>query len=70
MRYWGVLQAYADDWYRMPTPDEMHQQFEHWRSTNMEGYLVFAWRYPDDSPSTWLAHDSALKAQLAIENAR
>jgi hypothetical protein len=70
IRYWGVLQAYADDWYRLPTPDEMHQQFEHWRSTNMEGYLVFAWRYPDDSPSTWLANDSALQAQLAIENAR
>ena len=70
VRYWGVIQAYGDDWYKVPTPEEMHQQFEHWRSTNMEGYLVFAWRYPDDSPSTWLANNSALQAQLAIENAR
>jgi hypothetical protein len=70
IRYWGVLQAYGDDWYKVPTPDEMHQQFEHWRATNMEGYLVFAWRYPDDSPSTWLANNSGLQAQLAIENAR
>ena len=70
IRYWGVIQAYGDDWYKVPSPEEMHGQFEHWRSTNMEGYLVFAWRYPDDSPSTWLANNSALQAQLAIENAR
>jgi hypothetical protein len=70
VRYWGVIQAYGDDWYKVPTPEELHQQFDRWRSTNMEGYLVFAWRYPDDSPSTWLANDPALQAQLAIENAR
>jgi hypothetical protein len=70
VRYWGVIQAYGDDWYKVPTADELHQQFEHWRSTNMEGYLVFAWRYPDDSPGTWLAKNSALQAQLATENAR
>jgi hypothetical protein len=35
----------------------------------MEGYLVFAWRYPDDDPSLWLANNPALLAQLALENA-
>jgi hypothetical protein len=70
VRYWGVIQAHGDDWYKVPSPDELHQQFEHWRSTNMEGYLVFAWRYPDERPGSWLAHNGALKAQLEIENGR
>jgi hypothetical protein len=69
IRYWGVIQAHGDDWYKVPTPEELHQEFEHWRTTNMEGYLVFAWHYPDDRPSLWLAHHPRLQAQLAIENA-
>jgi hypothetical protein len=68
LRYWGVIQAYGDDWYKVPTPQELHRQFVHWRATNMEGYLVFAWRFPDDQPSQWLANNPALQAQLAIEN--
>lgn len=70
IRYWGVVQAYGDNWYKVPTPDELHQQFVHWRATNMEGYIVFAWRYPDDRPSLWLANHPALQAQVAVENAR
>ena len=70
VRYWGVVQAYGDDWYKVPTPAELHQQFVHWRATRMEGYLVFAWRYPDDEPSSWLANNPGLQSQLAIENAR
>jgi hypothetical protein len=69
IRYWGVVQAYGDNWYKVPTPAELHQEFVHWRATNMDGYLVFAWRYPDGRPSLWLANRPALKAQLAIENA-
>jgi hypothetical protein len=70
VRYWGVIQAHGDDFYKVPTPEELHQQFEHWRSTNMEGYLVFAWRYPRDRPKIWLANNPALRKQLAIENKR
>jgi hypothetical protein len=70
IRYWGVIQATGNDWYKVPTPEELHQQFVHWRATNMEGYLVFAWHFPDDNPSLWLANNPALQRQLAIENAR
>jgi hypothetical protein len=69
VRYWGVIQAHGDDWYKVPTAEELHQQFERWRSTNMEGYLVFAWRYPRDRPETWLANNVLLQTQLAVENA-
>jgi hypothetical protein len=70
IRYWGVIQAYGDDWYKVPTAEELHQEFVHWRRTRMEGYLVFAWRYPDDQPAQWLANNPSLQAQLAIENRR
>jgi hypothetical protein len=69
IRYWGVIQAHGDAWYKVPTADELHQQFVHWRATHMEGYLVFAWRFPDNDPSRWLANNLALQAQLALENA-
>ena len=65
---WVVIQAFANDYYKLPTPEELHQLFEHWRATRMEGYLVFAWRYPDDRPESWLANHPELQAQLAIEN--
>jgi hypothetical protein len=70
IRYWGVIQAYGDDYYKVPTAGELHQEFVHWRRTHMEGYLVFAWQYPDDDPAHWLANNSSLQAQLAIENRR
>ena len=63
-----AIQAFANDYYKLPTPEELHQLFEHWRATRMEGYLVFAWRYPDDRPESWLANHPELQAQLAIEN--
>jgi hypothetical protein len=69
VRYWAVIQAHGDDWYRVPTPAELHQQFVRWRASRMEGYLVFAWRWPDGDPSSWLQNDRALQWQLAKENA-
>jgi hypothetical protein len=68
IRYWGVIQAHGDDWYKLPTRDELHFQFVHWRATRMEGYLVFAWNWPRSNRSLWLANDPELKRQLVIEN--
>jgi hypothetical protein len=70
IRYWGVVQAHGDGWYRVPTPDELHEQFDHWRATNMQGYLVFAWRWPPWDSSLWLAAHPELQRQLANENAQ
>jgi hypothetical protein len=70
VRYWAVIQAHGDDWYRVPTADELHEQFVRWRASRMEGYFVFAWRWPDDKPSLWLANHPELQLQLAKENAQ
>ncbi len=70
IRYWGVIQAHGDDWYRVPTPAELHEQFARWRASRAEGYLVFAWRWPDEDPSLWLANHRELQAQLVKENAQ
>ena len=48
-RYWGVLQAFADSYYRYPTRDELREAFARWRSSRMDGYLVFAWSYAGNS---------------------
>jgi hypothetical protein len=68
IRYWGVIQAHGDEWYKVPTAAELHQEFQHWRRTRMQGYLVFAWRWPRDRPSLWLQNHPDLRAQLAREN--
>jgi len=68
IRYWGVVQAFGDDYYKLPTPQQIHQEFVHWRATKMQGYLVFAWRWPRNSPGLWLANHSKLRGQLAHEN--
>jgi hypothetical protein len=68
IRYWGVIQAHGDEWYKVPTPEELHQEFENWRRTRMKGYLVFSWRWPDWDPSLWLAKNPKLQSRLAVEN--
>ena len=43
--YWGILQAFEDDYYRLPTPEEVATQFDHWQNSHMSGYFVFSWNY-------------------------
>jgi hypothetical protein len=66
--YWGVIQSFGDSYYRSPTPEEIHEQFRHWRGTRMSGYLVFAWRWPPAKPDLWVANRSDVQAALQEEN--
>jgi hypothetical protein len=83
LNFWGQIQAFGEPSGqgfemctdsacgkpRLPTPDELHQQFQHWRATEMSNYLVFEWRWPDNDSSVWLANHPELQSQLATENA-
>jgi hypothetical protein len=77
IRYWGVIQAHGDAYYRPPTAAELHEEFVRWRHSKMEGYFVFAWHWPrNPNPSDrscennplWLACHPDLRKQLRIEN--
>lgn len=68
IHYWGIVGAFGDGYYKMPTRSELHQEFEHWRATHMEGFIVFSWRYPTGYP--FLSDQPDLLDQLSYENAR
>src|ERR671918_749442 len=42
-RYWAVVQSFETDWYRLPTSDELEQQFDRWSRSRMSGYFVYQW---------------------------
>jgi len=65
-RYWAIVQAFADSYYRWPTAAELREEFRHWRTSRMEGYVVFSWAYHGDS----LANHPDLLDALAAENGR
>jgi hypothetical protein len=44
-RYWAILQDFEDTYYRLPTTDELRQQFDLWDASRMEGYFVYHWNY-------------------------
>lgn len=68
IRYWGVIQAFGDDYYKVPTPEELDQEFNAWNATKMAGYLVFAWRWPAGQPQRWLTSNPGLQARIARYN--
>jgi hypothetical protein len=39
--YWAVMQAYDDDWYQLPTFEELTTQLDHWSKSRMEGYFIY-----------------------------
>jgi acid phosphatase len=44
-KYWAIVQDFQDCYYRLPTPEELRAQFDHWSHSNMSGYFVFSWNY-------------------------
>jgi hypothetical protein len=45
LRYWAVVQAFADNHWRWPTPDEESAMLQHWAGSHWEGYAAFAWQW-------------------------
>ena len=54
LRYWAVVQAFEDNNWRWPTPDEETTMLRHWAASHWEGYAAFAWQWAgstlDDQP--------------------
>ena len=49
-RFWAIPQDFQDCYYRLPTPQELGMQFDHWAKSSMSGYLVFSWNYQAQDP--------------------
>ncbi len=44
-RYWGVIQAFQDNYYRFPTAAELAAMVSQWKASGWSGQQTFAWRY-------------------------
>lgn len=44
-RYVGMLQLFADDQWRWPTPAELTMMITQWQHSDWEGELTFSWSY-------------------------
>lgn len=53
-RYVAILQAFGDSTHRLPTADELREQFVRWGNTRAEGIMTFSWNFGtaqlDDHP--------------------
>jgi len=45
LRYWGVVQAFADPPWRWPTAGEESHMLSQWASSKAAGYMTFAWKW-------------------------
>lgn len=61
--YWGVIQDFQDDFYRLPTPAQLAQEFSRWDRSAMSGYLVFSWHYKAVTLDSQPANVAELRAQ-------
>jgi hypothetical protein len=72
-RYWAIIQDFQDCYYRLPTPQELRAQYDHWARSNMSGYLVFSWNYQSVDPKcvgTNLENHPDNISELKYENSR
>jgi hypothetical protein len=68
-RYWGVPQAFGDEYYRKPTPAEMQRIIDQWNATRAELDLAYAWDCCSD-PMFGLSDAPELWDVWKRENAR
>jgi hypothetical protein len=58
-RYWAVIPAFGDSYYRMPTTAELHEILRRWSASRMEGYFVYHWSQQASWMVDWLARNPA-----------
>jgi hypothetical protein len=42
-RYWGAVQSFGDEYYRVPTAGELETLFERWHATRAERLVAYTW---------------------------
>jgi len=55
--YWGILQAFGDSYYRMPTTTEIRRQYKLWSQSSMTGYFFYTW---SDEPVSIGGHSDVI----------
>jgi hypothetical protein len=52
---WGAPQSFGDDYYRMPSPDELQTVIDRWRTDGAQGFFTYTWNCCGD-PETLANH--------------
>jgi hypothetical protein len=66
-RYWGVLQAFQDSYYRFPTAAELTAMISQWMASQWSGQQTFAWQYAGNNLSD---HPDLLAVLTRLNNGR
>ena len=64
--YWGVVQSFGDDYYKIPTAAEQRTLLAQWHATHAEGFWAYTWNCCGD-PET-LENHSELWPSWQAEN--
>lgn len=59
-RYAAVMQFFGNDFYRLPTPDQLQHQFDQWSESDWTGYMLYHWGLADGDSLT--AHQAVITA--------
>jgi hypothetical protein len=65
---WAAPQSFGDEYYRVPTPEELQAIIDRWRSAGVEGFFTYTWNCCGD-PET-LANHAELWDTWRNENGR
>ena len=52
---WGAPQSFGDDYYRVPTPDELQAIIDRWKAGGVQGFFTYTWNCCGD-PETLANH--------------
>lgn len=52
---WGAPQSFGDEYYRMPTPEELQALIDRWKAGGVQGFFTYTWNCCGD-PETLSNH--------------